>query len=788
MPEYSFILTFKVFFNKRPLDEFVHQLCVKGMRYFLKKNCYGLVVIFIFACTNLFLPPTSTAESSADDNRKDTSAASVSLDKRGARVTFSDTLPFALFQWQDKTWIALPTGTLPKTLPSNNKYVQIRRMPADGGDVCTISTSDTTFPALRRQKGRVEVVVMKKPKHIDLTPQFLDSHILKRHNRQSIEVNFDLKNRVIITETVNDNPAFILMTPRYYTGMRAFTHYPEFSLQPTLQGVFMVGHRPDLTLTRQGLSLPAGFQPWKQAAPDAKRVFEFSQILSSDAHAYGLANKARKALLSGHIDTARNAINTLGKTHTQLNDSPDFNALKGLILAFDGCSSGAVACFGTSPELWHAAQMFGGVLYMKSGYYAEGIDYFDRYFSNIKNLPDPLQKSMLFLGAEGALLLGKQKKAAFFLSTLKTKKLSSEQKSLVSILENSSLLDHTFIERQIAGASPATVAWQTYHIQVRKKLHTILLRYETKVANLPQTLLALEKLSQEGRGGVVEFEVLEKLASFYENAKDYAHAIKAYAKLIRYAPEDDPKKPLFQRRASDIYIKALYTKEWPVLKRCGFFKQYRPFLPKDERGEEVLTTFTMMFLDKGFVDHIVPIIFKTLADHPEKRAQLLLACVKDYLKTHRPTEALLVLNKNEVWPKPYQESWALHKAWALSLLGKNQQALELLYGVPLNPEKADIELKIYNALGNRERTLSALRYLVETTRNPQYVDQMGIHLYRSGNIKAIVPFLQSHKIPPTPFVDLLLFNPENPFPKTLDALKNQLKSYDQFKRTAAQVS
>jgi tetratricopeptide (TPR) repeat protein len=733
---------------------------------------FGLVILF--ACIGSSL---------ADDK-----PASVSLHKYGALITFRDTLPFALFQWKDRTWIALPTGTLPKTLPSNNKYVQLRKVSADGGDVLTVATNDNIFPALRRHNGSVEIVLMKKPKNIDLNPQFLDNRILKRQNRHNVEINFSLKNRVILTEAGNNNPIFILMTPRYYTGVRALTPYPEFSLQPTLQGVFIVGHRPDLTFTSKGLALPAGFQPWKQAQSTSKNAFTFSRILSHDPHVHDLANKARKALLSGHIDAARNAINTFQKTHTQLNDNPDFNALKGLILAFDGCSSGAMACFGTTPELWHAAQMFCGVLYMKSGHYAEGIDCLDRYFSKIKRLPDPLQKSMLFLGAEGALLLGKQKKAAFFLSTLKTKQLSSEQQSLLSILENSSLTDHTFIERQISGASAANVAWQTYHIQVRKKLHTILLRYETKVANLSQTLLALEKLSQEGRGGVVEFEVLEKLASLYEGAQDYAHAIKAYAKLIRYAPEDDPKKPLFRKRASDIYIKALYTEEWPVLKRCGFFKQYRSFLPQDDRGEEVLSTFTMMFLDKGFVDHIVPIIFKTLSDDPQKRAQLLLACVKVYLNTQRPTEALLVLNKNKTWPKPYQESWALHKAWALSLLDKNQQALELLYDVPLSPEKADIELKIYNALGDRERALNALRYLVETTRNLEYVDQMGVDLYRSGNIQAIVPFLQSHNIPVTPFVNLLLSKTPNALPKTLEDLKNQLKSYDEFKRVAAQVS
>ena len=548
-----------------------------------------------------------------------------------------------------------------------------------------------------------------------------------------------------------------------------------------------MGKRPELTLTSKGITLPSGFRPWRRCE-SIKEPFDFSNILSNDTHGYDLASKARRALLSGHIEIARNAVTTLEKTHPELKDSSDFNALKGLVLAFDGCTSGAAACFGTSPELMHAAHMFGGILYMKSGHYKEGIESIDRYFSNIKKLPDPLQKSMLFLGAEGALLLGQQKKAAFFLSTLKTKKLSYEQKSLLSILENSSLVDHTFIERQIAGASAANVAWQTYHMQVRKKLHTILLRYETKVTTLPQTLFALEKLSQEGRGGIVEFEVLEKLASFYEQAKDYAHAIKAYAKLIRYAPEDDPKRPLFQRRASDIYIKALYTKEWSTLKRCGFFKQYKAFLPKDDRGEEVLSTFTMMFLDKGFVDHIVPIIFKATTDDPKKRAQLLLACVKVYLDTQRPTEALLILDKNKNWTKTYQESWVLHKAWALSLSGEYQKALELLYDVPLKPEKADIELKIYNALGDRERASGVLRYLIEVTRKPQYVDQLGIDLYSAGNIQAIWPFLQSQGVLPTPFVKLLSNNVQSTFPKTLDELKNQLKSYDEFKRTAAQVS
>ena len=104
------------------------------------------------------------------------------------------------------------------------------------------------------------------------------------------------------------------------------------------------------------------------------------------------------------------------------------------------------------------------------------------------------------------------------------------------------------------------------------------------------------------------------------------------------------------------------------------------------------------------------------------------------------------------------------------------------------PEKADIELKIYNALGDRERASGVLRYLIEVTRKPQYVDQLGIDLYSAGNIQAIWPFLQSQGVLPTPFVKLLSNNVQSTFPKTLDELKNQLKSYDEFKRTAAQVS
>ena len=185
----------------------------------------------------------------AEDSPENKASASVVLNKRGACISFKDTLPFALFQLHGKTWLALPSGTLPKTLPRDHKNVRIRRIGADGGDVCTISTNDQTFPALRRQKGSVEVVVMKKPKNIDLDPQFLDHHILKRQNRQNVEIDFDLKNRVVLTEN-NDNPGFILMTRRYYTGVRALTDYAEFSLSPPFR-VFYCGKASRINLDEQ---------------------------------------------------------------------------------------------------------------------------------------------------------------------------------------------------------------------------------------------------------------------------------------------------------------------------------------------------------------------------------------------------------------------------------------------------------------------------------------------------------------------------------------------------------
>ena len=310
-----------------------------------------------------------------------TKNANISIDKNSVSIRFGGHIPFALFKWKGRTWLGLPSGTLPQTLPNGNKNFTLQRVQVDGGDLlCALSSNeDAVFPALKRKNGQIEIIITPKPKHIDLTPKFLNNSLLKRKNRQNIAIEFDTKNRLIMRQP-NGNPAFVLLTSRYYTGMGARTRYVEFSLEPTMQGLLIVGNRPELTLTPRGMTLFDGFKPWTTGSPkEHPPSFSFDAILAKNPYANPLAEKARKAFLSGHMDAALRSIVKLEHMHTSLNESQDFQALKGLVLAFQGCSSGACACFGFSPSLWKASQMFRGVSYMTSGEYEEGVKRLDTY-------------------------------------------------------------------------------------------------------------------------------------------------------------------------------------------------------------------------------------------------------------------------------------------------------------------------------------------------------------------------------------------------------------------------
>ncbi|TGW14764.1 hypothetical protein EIL50_03880 [bacterium NHP-B] len=682
--------------------------------------------------------------------------------------------PFALFKWQNKIWVGVPYGTLSDT----SLDPRFGRVAANGGDLYSLAVDSETFPSLKRTPQGIEIVMDKKPKLMDLNPRFLSPSILKLAGRKSINITCDVSHTISFTQK-DGNPAFVMLTHDYYTGMGPTLRRDEFSLHATYQGLFIAGHHPSLGLKNKQLLLDDGFRPWvsqKETSP-----FSFHDFFQRKKYEHPAIEHAKRALLSGHTDRAWQWICELESHNALLESSQDFNALKGIILAFRGCASGALAAFGTSPSLWKTSQPFHAVPYIKSGHHQTGVKLLNRYFSRIKKMPMTFQCNLFFLGAESSLLLGSQKKADFFLSNLEKSPLNHEKKALLSLLKNNTLVDQTFIERQIAGASAASIAWQTYHMEVRKKLRKILLRYETRQATLSHTLFELEKLSQEGRGGVVEFEVLEKLALLYQKKKDYTRAMRAYDKLLRYSPEDDPKREVFLKAAQDIYIQALYREEWDTLTRCGFFKQYKAFLPADKRGDGVLSTFTMLFIEKGFIDHIVPILFQKRPQAPTANTKLLLACVKHYVKEGRYEEALWILNKDIPVPETLQDTWTLQKATALTRLHQAQEALRVVRNLPLTPAKAKVLLAIYRTTGDVDDMSHVLKYLIQETKNPDYVDQLGMLLYAQDNLTALDTFLTKAKAPKTSFISLLMMKPHAQTPKSVQELREQLQHYEFIK-------
>ena len=70
-----------------------------------------------------------------------------------------------------------------------------------------------------------------------------------------------------------------------------------------------------------------------------------------------------------------------------------------------------------------------------------------------------------------------------------------------------------------------------------------------------------------------------------------------------------------------------------------------------------------------------------------------------------------------------------------------------------------------------------LKYLIQETKNPDYVDQLGMLLYAQDNLSALDTFLTKVKAPKTSFISLLMMKPHAQTPKSVQELSEQLQHY-----------
>lgn len=692
-------------------------------------------------------------------------------------------IPFALFKWKEKVWLGLPKKVSPALADTLQKLgAAIHK--ADGGSLYSFAVASDIFPALRKNSDHTCIKLTSYAKEIDLSPSFLPRPYVDTKHRLHIGLSTE---HVLSFTLENGNKGWVVLTDRHYTGSGIYTSEPFVTNHPTVQGVFMTT-MPDELSRNQGGRLYT-----KHALPfvENTQFFALQNAFEIDHQTTSPLFHLKALLRKGLFKAAHEKSIVMESQMPTIREDCHFLYLKAWVLALLARPTETLSYLGQSKILWKHTEIIRAIAYVKAGKDLEGFRMLNRKFSEILSLPSPLKEEVLLLGGQVGLILGRRKQANIFLIALSNSALREKAEMARELLRQEKPVDKEMLLKQIHGPyTPLNSAWYAYHDGVRKKFRELTLRYESQRLDLHDVLFALEKLAQQGRGGTIEFEVLEKMAFLYEKHGDYENALKAYTKLARYAPDDYPPKEKLMERARDVFVQGAFGKNWSDLKRCAFFKKHQKFLPPGERGDRLLDTFTALFVEQGLVDHVVPLLMHVTPQISEKKTRLLHTCVAHYIRQEQYAEALFILRGHTPKEKTFQESWQIQTAHALGGLGQHTEALDILSKLPQTQERLKCELMLFKQAGEDDKVLECLRALIKKTdsteKKQHYLDHMSLLLYESGRTEAIRPLIKSTEQPLTSFLSFILVAKGTDM-KTKDTpVREKIASYGRFRQRLEQ--
>ncbi len=724
--------------------------------------------------------------------------------KKGLTVVLSsDDMPLALFKWRQNVFIGMPDDvdiTLPKTLPRGYKLSWIKNV--KGGKLLSVAVPPAVFPAFRAaatQKAaplKTRIVLTEKPLSVELEPSLVYPDVFQQQTARTIGIQTNSYQTLSFKLVGSDKRYAVLLTRNKGKGLAVQVRQKEWRALPTQQGLFFQLLSPDVSVNAAALVHKKKFaKPFHLKKASATPTYDLAMLLMPQAKPKNFGDlkqvgtmpylfaKAKRLLFQKKYHATLQALQKLEVLNGSMALSEDFNALKGIALAFLGRKAEAMAAFATSKGLLRASMPFHALLYARNRDFSKTLSVLNSFFPSITRLPQPFKGDLLLLGAQSALVMGAPKKRALFLHTLKKDTLSAAQQSFLGLLQappSSQTKSDIASGFWLSDTIVSNPFWLAYHQQVAQKYQNILLKMNHRTLGLDQAILKLEMVAQEGRGGTIEAEVLQSLAKLYEKKHNLVKALDTYRRFFRYAPPMHPLRAFLRQHAQKLYIKGLYQKEWSAFKRCAFFKRFQSFLPKGVKGDEIITTFALMFADNGLTDHIVPILTAAHFTNPGKKADLLLHCVGYYFKQDESAKALELLHKSTP-PGSHKLLWRRYRALALARLDRPQEALDLLEEFPNTVTEAEIVLPAFVEMKKWNKALKVIEFLLKETKSPEYLDMLASLLQTRGDLPYIKHIMRQLNVAPTSFVKTLLDSKKIALPTTQKALNKALDANKDFR-------
>jgi len=667
--------------------------------------------------------------------------------------------PLAVFHHQGATYIGLPEGAKIERLFKVPKGFTLKPLKAKGGEVWKVRAPQNIFPSFKKEKGVYCLVFQKTSKNLYLKPCFLygDALKIKKHADHTEELRFPrgLHHVVRFEDPDLPHPVALVLSDVLYEGFGPFVHTKKWSLSPTLQGFSVYLKDPQVKVKGTGIQ---GKQIIEEGALKEVGAFDMAHFLrKAPPKGHPLFQKALEAFRIGQIRKSEDYLTELESAYPHVRDTTRVRVFKGVLAAFYGHPAESLALLGGSSLTGAHKEALMALAYQRGGRYKESIRLFDRALPHLKDFPQALHFQLLIKAYEGALYMGHKNKALVFLSGMKKSAHSSQEKRLYQLLlkashdksESASFLISDMFE---FNRHPL---WLEYHERIRQKHRAILMRLKVKTLKLDEASQQLAYLSQEGRGGNVEFEVLESLAELYEKQGFYTKALKVYQRFLRHAPEDHPLKEAIFQKSQRLFVKGIYTKHFTPLTRCAFFKTFKEFLPNNSVGEEVMATLTPLFINMKLSGHIIPVLKEHFHHNPLRYTEWLLLCVKNFVHQGQWDDALEVLKH----VKPDASSlttWSQYHALTRAKMNEPQQALSLLGQLSESQHISPLVFHTYVALDHDEKALEIGEKIVKTQKDTTLVDEMAVLLYKNKKASRLSSFLKRLDLKPTPFIQMLL--------------------------------
>ncbi|WP_445681950.1 hypothetical protein [Radicibacter daui] len=527
---------------------------------------------------------------------------------------------------------------------------------------------------------------------------------------------------------------FVVPLPVAGRGLPALRRFPDTDLLPTAQGLVVRPNSPRVHVDTGpegaiisapgGLALSStddtavasekagtvaggerGSQPaqrlfdiagWRQGSPtdfnDTESKLQSAIASAKDAE----RNRARIALARfyfsyGLMPEAQGVLDVIADEVPALKGRSEYKAMQGAAQTFAGKAEEGLANLkdgrldgDPDATLWRA------VAEAQLGQYdAASVD-FGKASSIITQYPEPFLRQILTNAARTAIETGRVRDANQLLDKLAGQDVEASRhdaelnylRGLAALAEGDRAKAKDFL----------AVAMNSRDRKVRMEAAMKLteLQSEDKEITAEQAAERLDSLRFAWRGDDMELDLLDKLGSYYLEARDYSHAFGAWRSAINNFP-DSPKAAELTQRIRKAFVSAFMDpneiKHLTPLQALALFDEFRELTPPGKEGDELITALSTRLVDIDLLgragDLLLHQVQFRLQGRDQARVATRLAGIR--LLDNDPTQALAALDINEPAPgQPSTLSPALQnerrllRARALADMGRVPDALDLL--------------------------------------------------------------------------------------------------------------